>query len=59
MVQATEVIKYFTGLGNLLANRLLIWDGLESRAEEIIVEKNPACPVCSRQEHATQGRKRP
>jgi adenylyltransferase/sulfurtransferase len=59
MVQATEVIKYFTGLGNLLANRLLIWDGLESRAEEIIVEKNPACPVCSLREHATQGRKRP
>jgi molybdopterin/thiamine biosynthesis adenylyltransferase len=46
MVQATEVLKYLIHDGRLLTNRLLIWDGLESHAEEIAVERNPACPVC-------------
>jgi adenylyltransferase/sulfurtransferase len=45
-VQATEVIKYLTKSGGLLAGRLFIWDGMESRAEEIAVECNPACPAC-------------
>jgi molybdopterin-synthase adenylyltransferase len=46
MVQANEVIKYLIHEGTLLKNRLFIWDGLESRAEELCIEKNPACPVC-------------
>ena len=46
MIQATEVIKYFTGNGSLLANRLFIWEGLEARAEEILIEKDPSCPAC-------------
>jgi molybdopterin/thiamine biosynthesis adenylyltransferase len=46
MVQATEVLKYLTHDGRLLTNRLFLWDGLESHAEEIAVERNPACPVC-------------
>jgi adenylyltransferase/sulfurtransferase len=45
-VQATEVIKYLTMQGDLLTGRLFIWDGLAATAEEITVEKNPACPVC-------------
>jgi len=47
MVQATEVIKYLVREGRLLENRLFLWDGLESHAEEIVVERNPACLVCS------------
>lgn len=46
MVQATEVIKHITHSGKLLTNRLFIWDGLEAHAEEIVVERNPNCPVC-------------
>jgi adenylyltransferase/sulfurtransferase len=46
MVQATEVIKYFTGSGDLLTNRLFVWDGMICKAEEIAVEKNPCCGVC-------------
>jgi molybdopterin/thiamine biosynthesis adenylyltransferase len=46
MVQATEVLKYFLGIGELLAGRLLIWDGLQVRAEEICVERNPRCDAC-------------
>lgn len=50
-VQATEVIKYLTKRGDLLANRLFIWDGLAATAEEIATEKNPACPVCGTAAH--------
>ncbi|MGB7789029.1 HesA/MoeB/ThiF family protein [Methanoregula sp.] len=46
MIQATEVIKYLIHDGRLLTGRLLIWDGLESHAEEICVERDPKCPVC-------------
>jgi molybdopterin/thiamine biosynthesis adenylyltransferase len=45
-VQATEVIKYLTKNGDLLAGRLFLWDGLAATAEQIAVEKNPKCPAC-------------
>lgn len=48
LIQATEVLKYLTGEGKLLENRLFLWDGLEAHADEIVVEKNPACPVCGK-----------
>lgn len=47
MVQATEVMKYLLGSGELLANRLFVWDGMQTHAEEITVERNPVCPSCS------------
>jgi len=45
-LQATEVIKYLTGRGRLLANRLVLWDGMQAKADEIVVERNPDCPAC-------------
>lgn len=48
MVQATEVLKYLINDGRLLTNRLFLWDGLEAHAEEIVVERNPVCPVCGK-----------
>jgi molybdopterin/thiamine biosynthesis adenylyltransferase len=47
ILQANEVIKYLLGCGELLTNRLFIWDGFRSRAEEIRVQKNPACVTCN------------
>lgn len=47
VIQATEVIKYLTGIGRLLENRLLIYDGESMKFEEISVRRNPDCPVCS------------
>lgn len=47
MVQATEVLKYFLGMGELLTGRLMIWDGLQACAEEIRIERNPGCEACS------------
>lgn len=45
-VQATEVIKYLLKAGDLLTNRLFIWDGLAGRADEIHAERVPCCPAC-------------
>jgi adenylyltransferase/sulfurtransferase len=45
-VQATEVLKYLLKRGDLLKNRLFIWDGMQARAEEISMERNPGCAVC-------------
>jgi molybdopterin-synthase adenylyltransferase len=47
-IQATEAVKYLTGEGELLAGRLLLWDGLAGRMDEIGVEPRAGCPVCGR-----------
>ena len=46
-IQATEVIKYFTGMGDLLTDRMLIYDGLSTEFGEVLVKRNPTCPECS------------
>lgn len=45
-IQATEVIKYLTGKGELLTNRLLLWDGLSGKMNFLQVKRNPFCPDC-------------
>lgn len=45
-VQATEVIKYFLGIGELLADRLLVYDGLSMKFSEVKLKKNPDCEDC-------------
>ena len=45
-IQATEVIKYLTGIGTLLTNRLLIYDGLNMKFTELTVVRNPNCEHC-------------
>ena len=45
-IQATEVIKYLVGIGNLLTNRLLIYDGLRATFSEFRLNKNPNCDHC-------------
>jgi molybdopterin/thiamine biosynthesis adenylyltransferase len=45
-IQATEVIKYLVGIGNLLTNRLLIYDGLKATFSEFRLNKNPDCDHC-------------
>jgi adenylyltransferase/sulfurtransferase len=45
-IQATEVIKYLTGKGDLLADRLLLWDGLRAATDIIGVRRNPQCIDC-------------
>jgi len=45
-IQATEVIKYLVGMGKLLTNRLLIYDGLQVTFSEFTINKNPNCDHC-------------
>jgi len=45
-VQATEVIKYLVGIGELLTNRLLVYDGLSMTFMEMKLEKDPDCEDC-------------
>lgn len=46
LIQATEAIKYLTGTGDLLAGKLLIWDGLKPSMETIDLERDPRCRDC-------------
>ncbi|MDH5695980.1 MAG: HesA/MoeB/ThiF family protein [Dehalococcoidia bacterium] len=45
-IQAAEVIKYILGIGQLLTNRLLIYDGLNMKFTEFKVKKDPNCEHC-------------
>jgi len=45
-LQALEVIKLITGLGELITNRLLIFDGMEGRFDEIAIERDKTCSIC-------------
>jgi adenylyltransferase/sulfurtransferase len=51
MVQANEVIKYLTGTGELLTDRLFYWDGERATVDEITLERNPSCPICGKGDH--------
>ncbi|OPY68800.1 MAG: putative adenylyltransferase/sulfurtransferase MoeZ [Syntrophorhabdaceae bacterium PtaU1.Bin034] len=45
-IQALEAIKFLLGLGDLLTNRLLVFEALAMRFREVKVGRNPDCPVC-------------
>jgi len=45
-IQAAETAKYLLGLGELLTDRLLVFDALAMRFREIKGRRDPACPVC-------------
>jgi adenylyltransferase/sulfurtransferase len=45
-LQALEAVKLITGVGEPLAGRLLMFDGLPMRFRELPLRKDPECPVC-------------
>lgn len=49
-IQATEVMKYILGIGELLINRLLVYDGLGLNFSEVKVKKDPDCEECKAKE---------
>ena len=51
-LQATEVIKMLTGIGEPLVGRLLMVDALDMQFRTLKIRKNPDCPICS--DHPTQ-----
>jgi adenylyltransferase/sulfurtransferase len=45
-IQATEAIKLVTGIGTPLIGRLLTYDALEMRFEQLSCKRRPDCAVC-------------
>ena len=45
-LEVLETLKYLTGKGNLLKNRMLFWDGDQMHFHEITLQKDPHCSVC-------------
>jgi molybdopterin/thiamine biosynthesis adenylyltransferase len=45
-IQVTEAVKYVQGTGELLANRLLLWDGRNACLDEVACERNLGCVDC-------------
>lgn len=48
-LQAVEALKYLTGIGSSLKNKILFWDGLAMRMETINITKNPKCKICGKE----------
>jgi len=51
LIQANEAIKYLLGRGDLLSNRLLIWDGMAAKFETYAIERRPDCPACGKKSY--------
>ena len=45
-IQANETLKLILRRGDSLAGRLLLFDALSTTLDEVIVRRNPDCPVC-------------
>ncbi|HEX4154868.1 MAG TPA: molybdopterin-synthase adenylyltransferase MoeB [Acidobacteriaceae bacterium] len=50
IIQATEVIKFILGIGDLLVGRLLLIDALGMHFRTLKLRKNPNCPACGTHE---------
>ena len=46
-LQAAEAIKYLSGEGELLTDRLLTYDALCRRWRRVQIARNPRCPACA------------
>jgi molybdopterin/thiamine biosynthesis adenylyltransferase len=59
VLEATEVIKYLLGIGQLLTGQLLVYNGLRPALTTLTVKRNPDCRYCgpsaSHLSHGTVG----
>ena len=46
-LQATEALKILLGIGEPLVGRLLLYDALALRFDELELRRDPECPLCS------------
>jgi adenylyltransferase/sulfurtransferase len=53
-LQATEVLKYLLGVGKLLTDRLLIFDGLAMQFRQVDLSRNPDCRICGQKPTITE-----
>jgi adenylyltransferase/sulfurtransferase len=54
-IQATEAIKFLTGLGEPLEGRLLLLDAAAMEWRTLKLPSDPACPVCGLHREGRQG----
>ncbi|MGE4170158.1 MAG: ThiF family adenylyltransferase [Candidatus Margulisiibacteriota bacterium] len=45
-IQAAEALKFITGVGDLLTNRMLIFNAANMNFRTVKLKKKPNCPVC-------------
>jgi molybdopterin/thiamine biosynthesis adenylyltransferase len=45
-IQSAEAVKYLLGIGELLTNRLLIFDALKMTFRSVKFSRSAACPLC-------------
>ena len=53
-MQATEVLTCLLGVGELLTDRLLIFEGLKLQFREVKVSRNPECRICGQEPSITK-----
>lgn len=46
VIQATEVVKYIVGVGELLVGRMLTYDALAMKFSEVAISPDPHCTAC-------------
>lgn len=46
-IQVAEALKYLIGEGELLTNKLFVFNALDMHFRTIEIKKNPDCPLCS------------
>jgi adenylyltransferase/sulfurtransferase len=53
-LQATEALKVLLGIGRPLIGKLLVYDALSMSFDELTLNKNPRCKVCSAEPVVTE-----
>lgn len=53
-IQATETLKYLSGAGELLSNRLLCFDAADMSFRRINLKMNKQCPICGNKPSITE-----
>ncbi len=46
ILQASEAIKEILGIGETIADKLVIYDALDMKFRKVGRPKDPACPLC-------------
>ncbi|MEW6087348.1 MAG: molybdopterin-synthase adenylyltransferase MoeB [bacterium] len=47
-IQATEVLKFILGKGDLLTGKLLVFNALKMDFRKLNIPENPECPICGK-----------
>lgn len=53
-IQATEVVKLLTGIGNPLIGQLLLYDALDMQFRKMKLRRDASCPLCGEQPTVTE-----